>query len=113
MIYVPDLDYQCYVVQDMNTIRAYKVKPYNPPYNQSVQLSYTDFYINSHYISKNGSQNFNYNSTLPTCIESSNITNNFYYRNDISDILITFLIILIIGFGIPFKIITRFFKRFR
>lgn len=113
MIYVPDLDYQCFVVQDMNTIRAYKVKPYNPVYNQNVQLTYTDYYVNSHYMSKNGTQNFNYNTTLPTCIDSALVTNDFYYRNDISDILITFLIFLFIGFVMPFKIITRFFKRFR
>lgn len=108
MLYVPDNTFSCYVVNDANTIRAYHT---NPNYNTVV--NYTDYYVNSHYMSREGSQTFSNYSTLPTCIDSNNLTTDFYYRNDLADILIIFSIIIIFGFLLPWKIISRFWKRLR
>lgn len=113
MIYVPNLDnYKCVVVQDKDTIRAYYTKPYNPNYNNSIQVQYTDFYINSNYISKEGSQNFNYNSSIPNCISQDNLTDEVYYRNDFDRILIIFIIFAIFCILIPLKVFMRLFRRF-
>lgn len=113
-IYVPNINYACYVVQDMNTIRAYHTTPYKPGnYNQSVNIDYTDYYINSHYLEKTGTQSFSYNSTIPTCLNKSHITDDYYYRNDIDSILFIFLVILFVGFCIPLTIFLRMFKRLR
>lgn len=108
MLYVPDNTYSCYVVYDRDTIRAYHT---NPNYNSTI--AYTDYYVNSHYMEREGSQTFSNYSTLPTCIDSLNLTTDFYYRNDLADILIIFSIIVIFGFILPWKIISRFWKRLR
>lgn len=114
MIYVPNLnDYKCVVVQDKDTIRAYKEQPYNPNYNNSIQIDYTDFYVNSNYLYKNGTQNFNYNTTLPNCIDNNNLTSEVYYRNDFDKILIMLLIFTIFCIFIPLKIFVRLFRRFQ
>lgn len=42
-----------------------------------------------------------------------NITNNFYYRNDITNILINVLIISLFGIYLPWRIFTRFIKKVR
>lgn len=104
-IYLPSTNYACIVVQDANTIRAYSSMP---QYNQSV--GYTDFYINSHYIYKTGSQQFGNYSTLPTCSNES-FTTNVFYRNDIDGIMITFFILLLVCFLFPYKLISRAFGR--
>ncbi len=94
MIYVPDTTYKCYVLVDKDTIRAYKIKPYNPGYNQSISIDYRDYYINSHYLYKDGVQQFSNYTTLPICLDSNLITDNYYHRADFTDILVTFSIIL-------------------
>lgn len=113
MIYVPDLSYACYVVQNSDTIRAYKVKPYNPGYNQSVNIEYRDYYLKSNYIYQDGTQNFGNYSTIPTCLDSSALTDSYYYRNDFDSILVIFLIMCVFCFYIPIKIFSRLFKRGR
>ncbi len=112
-IYVPDLSYSCYTLIDKDTIRAYKTTPYNPGYNQTININYRDYYINSNYLYKDGIQQFSNYTTLPICLEHSSLTNEVYYRNDFDRILIIFVILCIIIFGIPLKIFLRFFKRFR
>lgn len=113
MIYVPDLSYECFVVQNADTIRAYKIKPYNPSYNQSVTIEYRDYYLKSNYIYQDGTQQFSNYSTLPTCLNESFLTDNFYYRNDFDSILVIFLILSIFCFYIPLKIFSKLFKRGR
>lgn len=108
MIYVPNSTYKCYVVQDANTIRAYHS---NPQRNQTI--TYTDYYINSHYMSRDNSQTFSSTATLPTCITSSQITDSVYYRNDFADILLIFTIMCLFGFYIPLKVFFRLFRRFQ
>lgn len=108
-IYVPeDTTFnKCYVVQSSGIIRGYNKVPAN-----GVEYSYRDYYIDSNYIYKDGTGNWSQYSTLPICLASDVITNDYYYRNDFSDILIMFSIIAIFGIYFPFKILFRLFRRF-
>lgn len=110
MIYVPDTtNYQCFVVQSSDVIRAYEQVP-----TSNTTINYRDYYINSNYIYKDGSQTFgNYYSNLPVCLDNTNITTSYYYRNDFDSILIIFLIMCIFCFYIPLKIFVRLFRRFQ
>lgn len=91
MIYVPEevSSYSCYVVRDTNTLRAYKQLP---QINRTVE--YRDFYINSHYLYQDGTQQFSQYATLPVCLDSSKMTNSYLYRNDLADILVIALILI-------------------
>ncbi|MBP3635816.1 MAG: hypothetical protein J6D28_05215 [Bacilli bacterium] len=111
MIYVPDTNYQCFVLVNKDTIRAYETKPYNPGYNHQIHINYRDYYINSHYLYSDGSQTFNDYSQIPICLDSNNITNDFYYRNDFDSILFIFVILFIFIIYIPYRIISRLFGR--
>ena len=103
-IYIPDKEnYQCFVVQSEDVIRAYVQRPTN-----NSNVLYRDYYINADYIYREGYQQF---SQYTTCLDNSIITNDFYYRLDLDKILIIFTIIVIFGFFIPFKIVSRLFKR--
>ena len=104
-IYLPSTNYACYVVRDSNTIRAYETMP-----RQNATVNFTYYYVNSHYIFNNGEQTFNNYTTLPTC-NGSTFTTNVFYRNDMSDILIMFFIILLVCFYFPYRIISRMFGR--
>ena len=97
-------DYSCYVVYDSNTIRAY----YNQP-TLGTNL-YTDFYVNSHYMQKEGSQDISSTIELPVCLSSDNITNDYYYRNDISHILIFVSFVLFFIF-LAIRIFSRIFGK--
>lgn len=109
MIYVPDLEnYECFVVQSEGVIRGYEEVPRN-----NITVNYRDWYINSSYIYRDGSQDFNNWSNLPVCLEASQVTNEVYYRNDFDSILIIFLILCIFCFYIPIKIFVRLFRRFQ
>jgi len=111
VIYVPDLSYKCYNIIDSNTIRAYKVKPYNPSYNNTITIEYRDYYIKSNYIYKDGTQQFNSYTTLPVCLPDSELTDDFYYRNDFDSILTIFAIMSIFCVLLPIKIFSKLFKR--
>lgn len=111
MTYVPDLNYKCYTLVDKDTIRAYTVMPYNPGYNNQVNINYRDYYINSNYLYKDGIQTFNNYTTLPVCLETSTLTDDFYYRNDFASILVIFVILAFFGVYLPLRIFFRFFKR--
>lgn len=108
IIYLPVSkdSYACFAFQNSETIRAYKTMPTN-----NSQVNYKDFYINSHYLTMTGTQNFSQYSTLPTCIEKERITDAYSYRNDFADImLIVTSFVILFGFVISF-IIKQFFKR--
>lgn len=108
MIYVPDLtNYKCYVVQSEGVLRGYEEVPTN-----NTTINYRDFYINSNYIYRDGSQTFGQFSTLPVCLSSDVITSDVYYRNDFDSILIIFLIMSIFCLYIPLKVFLRLFRRF-
>lgn len=107
-IYLPeDTTYnKCYVVQNENVIRGYDRVPSN-----NTNYNYRDYYINSNYIYKDGTGQWSSYTTLPICLDNSVITNNFYYRNDIADILLIFVILFIFIVYIPIKIVFRIFKK--
>lgn len=107
-IYLPeDTTYnKCYVVQNENVIRGYDRVPSN-----NTNYNYRDYYINSNYIYKDGTGQWSSYTTLPICLDNSAITNDFYYRNDIADILLIFVILFIFIVYIPIKIVFRIFKK--
>lgn len=106
MIYVPDINYSCYVVIDSETIRAYETMP-----TQDSTINYRDYYINSNYLYEDGYQTFSRYSTLPVCLSNDVITDDFYYRNDLDSILIIFLILSIFCVFLPIKLLSKLFKR--
>ena len=106
MIYVPNLNHKCYVVQSQEVIRGYDEIP-----RSNSTIKYRDYYFNANYIYRDGTQSFNNYSTLPTCIASSELTTDFYYRNDIADILLIFTIMALFGIYIPLKLFKRFIRR--
>jgi hypothetical protein len=103
-------DFKCYAVYDKDTIRAYYTIP---SYNSSSE--YIDFYINSHYLMKEGRQTWGQSSytSLPNCLPTESITNSKEYSIDYKDNLILGLLILFIYIYIPFKLTyLRLFRRF-
>lgn len=88
MIYVPELNYSCFYVLDSNTIRAYKTMPTNISENE---VEYKDFFINSHYLYREGKEVFTPISVIPQCLDHEKLTSDYYYRNDFFEILFVFL----------------------
>lgn len=108
MIYVPeDTTYdECYVVQGEGVIRGYDTYPRN-----NANYNYRDYYINSSYIFRDGSGSWSSYTTLPTCLPSSSITNSYWYRLDLPNTLVLFLIINIFGILLPIKIFSKIFRK--
>lgn len=107
MIYVPSYQSNnCLYIYSTDILRKYDYRPTN-----NSNVPYTDYYLKSHYIFNTGSQSFGQYSTLPTCIDNSRITTDFYYRNDLSEILVIFFIILLVCIYFPYRIISRLFGR--
>ena len=105
MIYVPNLDNNsCYVFQDTMILREYKTTNINSD-NQ-----YVDYNTANHYTSISGTE---YLTSVPSCINEQDLTSDFYYRNDLSHILVIFFIMFIFIIYIPMKIIFRFYGRGR
>lgn len=85
-MYVPNYtNGQCAYLYNDRFIRVYDTRP---TYNSTV--GYTDYLFDSHYLSRRGESTFSNYSTLPTC--STNVTTNFYARNDIFEIVCLFTI---------------------
>lgn len=106
-IYVPN--YQngnCAYIYSSDVIRVYDSQP-----RQNTTIAYKDYYIKSSYIYNEGSTTFSNYSILPTCINSSRITTDVYYRNDLASILIIFFIIILVCFYFPFRVLSRMFGR--
>ena len=102
MIYVPDyLPGNCAYMQSNNILRVYETTPTN-----GSTVSYRDYMVDNHYLYRDGVTTFSQYSTLPTCLNSSDITTFYGYRTDIADILITFIIIV----GFIFFFISRLWK---
>lgn len=108
MIYVPrDTTFnKCYVIQSEGVIRGYDTIPRN-----NTSYNYRDYYIRSDYIFRDGDGTWSSYTTLPSCISSTDITNDYWYRIDISNVLIMFLIINIFGIFIPIKIFSKLFRK--
>ena len=109
MIYVPDItNYRCFVVQSEGVIRAYEQQPQN-----NTTTNYRDYYINSDYIFKDGTQTFSQYTTLPICLSQDGITDNVFYRVDFDKILDITFILTIFTILPAYLIFTRFFRRMR
>lgn len=107
MIYVPDIEnYKCFVVRSEGVIRAYEQVP-----RHNSNIDYRDYYIQSNYIYQDGTQSFSQYATLPVCLSNEVVTDDFYYRNDLSNILLIFSIFGIVAIYIPLKIFFRLFRR--
>lgn len=106
MIYLPTFnkDNNCAIIYDKDTIRVY-----DKPIILDQENTYTDFFINSHYIEKTGIETL---TTEPVCLVSDNITTEVYYRNDFPQILLTFILMSLVIFYLPIKILFRLFRRF-
>lgn len=106
-IYVPDLEkYEKYVLLNENTIRAYATTP-----QKGVGVNYRDYYINSHYIYKDGVEMYTETTENVSFLDESILTNEIYYRNDFDSILIIFFIVSFVCIYIPIKIVMRMFKK--
>lgn len=106
-IYVPDDTYnKCYVVQSEGVIRGYEEVP-----QANRTINYRDYYIKSDYIYRDGSQTFSQYSTTPTCLVSDVITHDYWYRLDITDSLVCFFIIAIVGLYLPWRIFKALFGK--
>lgn len=92
MIYLPNnvTNNNCAYVYDSETIRVYDEIP-----RYNVTINYTDYFINSHYITRSGSTSFgSYNLPTYSCINYSDFTTNAFYRNDLASILIIAFILI-------------------
>lgn len=108
MIYVPEFSNEnCVYIYNSDIIRVYETRP---SYNTTV--NYKDYYIKSGYMYNTGFTSFGSYSNLPTCISQDRITTDIYYRNDLPQILIIFVIMSFICFWVPWKILCRLFRRF-
>lgn len=107
-IYVPqdNVYNKCYVVQSEGVIRGYNVVPSN-----NTNYLYRDYYINSDYIYRDGSGSWSSYSALPTCLSSTSITNDYWYRLDITSVLINVTIIALFGLYFPWRIFKSLFGR--
>lgn len=103
-VYLPTFtSNNCIVILDKDTIRVYDNLP--TAYNVS---NYKDYYINSHYLEKSGSE---YIEVVPSCEIQDNFTTEVYYRNDLMEILVCFFIIVIFCFYFPYRLISRIFGK--
>lgn len=107
MFYVPDLEnYKCVYMYSSNTLRAYKQQP---AINSTSE--YVDYYVDNHYLYREGTQSWgNYYNNLPSCLDSSKLTNNWYYRTDLADIAIIIFIFLFIFYWVLFKFLDKILR---
>lgn len=102
MIYVPSVEDACYTFYSDGIIIKL-------PYSFETNQEYTTQFIetNNHYLTydRNLLVQENYN-----CIEHNKLTSSWYYRNDVSDIIILFLFICLFIVVLPYLLATRFWK---
>lgn len=108
-VYVPSYtNGNCAYIYNSDIIRVYDSVPQN-----GRTISYKDYYIKSDYIYNTGSTTFSQYSTLPVCIDTSRITTDVYYRNDIMNILVIFVILAFVCLWCPWKLLMTMFGRWR
>ena len=108
-IYVPNVsNNNCVVIRDTNTIRVYEQQP---TYNSTI--SYKDYYIHSDYMYSSGSTTFSNYTTLPTCMQWSNLTTDIWYRVDFPSIMVCSLAILFFGYFLIRNLIRTLFVDWR
>lgn len=106
MLYVPIDDFNNVCVEKLNTdiIRVYH------SVNINQENNYTDYNSSNHYTSYQSSIVL---TTQPSCVDQEQLTNDIYYRNDLSHILVVFFIMAFFIFYIPYKLIMRFYRKGR
>lgn len=106
-VYLPTFTNEnCIQVLDKDTIRVYSRTPVYDDYN-----TYIDYYVNSHYLSKEGALFYDSSIEPIVCESHSNYTSDTFYRFDFDGIMIIFIIMFVIIICIPVKIISRAFGR--
>ena len=101
-MYVPTFnDGDCAILLDNHFIRVYDGYP-----SYDTDINYIDYDLLSHYTSRTGVQSFTMGDTLPSC---SDITDNFYMRVDILDILLIFTLFVGWTWFLISKLIKTFF----
>lgn len=100
-IYLPTnlVNSDCKVVNE-NYVRVY---------TNTQHTNYTDVYFKSGYYLRQGSTNLAPSNLV--CDNLNSYTDNIFYRFDMSNTLMIFLIISIVCFWFPFKIFSRAFGR--
>lgn len=101
VIYLPSdlVNKSCKVVNE-NYVRVYDNNNYT---------SWTDVYFRSGYYLKRGTSQ--YGNTNVVCDNVNTYSDSIFYRTDLANSLIIFLIISIFCFWLPFKIVGRAFGR--
>ena len=92
MIYLPNsiTSSQCAYVYDKDTIRVYDGIP-----RPNTTLSYTDYFINSNYITRTGSTQFGQWATINyDCLSTDLFTTNVGYSNYFDKVLIMSIILI-------------------
>lgn len=107
MIYLPDTitSSMCAYVYDSDTIRVYEEVP-----RLNATINYTDYFINSHYVTRSGSTSFGNWSTISyDCLNVNNLTTNAVYRNDFTQIMIMAFILIFMCWFMISKLYRRLF----
>lgn len=108
-VYVPSYSTgNCAYIYNSDVIRVYNSQP---SYNTTI--AYKDYYIKSGYIYNEGSTTFGNYSTLPTCISSSRITSEVYYRNDFPIIMICSLAMIMFCYFLVSRLVRTVFLGWR
>ena len=95
---------KCYEYQDTYILRIYD------SININQENNFTDYNTANHYQSKSGSI---FLENEPVCMSHEYLSHELYYRNDLSHILVIFLILAIFIIYLPIKIFSKFFKKGR
>jgi len=105
MIYLPNSvsSDNCAYVYDKDTIRVYDSIP---QHNSTV--SYTDYFINSQYLTRYGSTTFSTYSTLPVCLDYEDFTTNVGYSTYFDKVLIMSLILI----GVVWFLVKTLLRRY-
>ena len=105
MIYLPVevKNSNCAYMYDKDTIRVYEEVP---RYNATI--NYTDYFINSDYLSRSGATTFgSYGTINYSCISPDKFTTNAIYRLDITNIFILAFILIFFGWFIVRTLLRR------
>lgn len=103
-LFIPyeDITNKCAILVNNDYFYVYNIE------NNEISTDYDIVYFNNYYKIKGKEVN---NVLVTDCYPY--ITNDFYYRHDLTNILINVLIISLFGILLPTYIFTYFFKRFR
>lgn len=106
-IYLPvEINNQCVEIKENHIFRVYSSAPNGSQQN----VNYTDYFIDFNYITNTGTETFTQDTTI-NCLNNEQFTTDYWYRLDIWQSLLCFLIIGLITLYLPYKIISRMLGR--